>query len=389
MCTGVLVRKFFGKLQSPAPFKIRAPIALKEDGQRVVKAGDVWVLLPHQWILCLYQADILESMSCKDSDLTIFWRSQKESPQMRKCPELWHSLDFAHPSQLPLPFALQGDSAPFLEHDSVHVLSMRCLLTKKSVAESQLLLTCMPKLAAVKETWEKIMECLSWSFTVLYNGRTPKKGFEGQAADGPRGKPMRRCVLWAITGDLEFFFASEFNWPYPNANEICPYCCADQKQESEKPFTDMRPTAAWRSTILSAADLAKKFKHPLLKVPGVSVLTLKLDILHLLDLGVSCYLYGNVLYSIMNGLGGTSKEANLASLNRLLVRLCDAQEVPSGKRIRPLHLSDIAKTSEEYPSLKHIKGARVRWLSPIMVELCKLYKAGKAPKHRLEAVRLL
>ena len=95
---------------------------------------------------------------------------------------------------------------------------------------------------------------------------------------------------------------------------------------------------------MSAADLAKKFKHPLFKVPGVSVPTLKLDILHLLDLGVSCYLYGSVLYSIMNGLGGTSKEANLASLNRLLVRLYDAQEVPSGKRIRPLHLSDIAKT---------------------------------------------
>ena len=87
---------------------------------------------------------------------------------------------------------------------------------------------------------------------------------------------------WAITGGLEFF-ASEFNWPYRNANEICPYCCADQKQESERPFTDMRPTAAWRSTILSPADLAKKFKHPLFKVPGVSVLTLKLDILHLLD----------------------------------------------------------------------------------------------------------
>ena len=151
----------------------------------------------------------------------------------------------------------------------------------------------------------------------------------------------------------------------------------------------MRPTAAWRSTILSAADLAKKFKHPLFKVPGVSVPTLKLDILHLLDLGVSCYLYGNVLYSVMNGLGGTSKEANLASLNKLLVRPYDAQEVPSGKRIRPLHLSDIAKTSEEYTSLKHIKGARVRWLSPIMVELCKLYKAGKAPKHRLEAVTAL
>ena len=180
-----LVRKFFGKLQSPAPFKIRAPIALKEDGQRVVKAGDVWVLLPHQWILCLYQTDILESMSCKDSDLTTFWRSQKESPQMRKCPALWHSLDFAHPSQLPLPFALHGDSAPFLEHDSVHVLSMRCLLTKKSVAESQLLLTCMPKLAAVKETWEKIMECLSGTSQFCTMAERQRKDLRGRLQMAP------------------------------------------------------------------------------------------------------------------------------------------------------------------------------------------------------------
>jgi hypothetical protein len=176
---------------------------------------------------------------------------------------------------------------------------MRCLLTKKSVAESQLLLTCMPKLAAVKETWEKIMECLSWSFTVLYNGRTPKKGFGGPGCRWPQRQANEEmCPLghyWAITGGLEFF-ASEFNWPYRNANEICPYCCADQKQESERPFTDMRPTAAWRSTILSPADLAKKFKHPLFKVPGVSVLTLKLDILHLLDFVIYIYrtTFGNL-----------------------------------------------------------------------------------------------
>ena len=188
----------------------------------------------------LVSSRYIGNMSCKDSDLATFWRSQKESPHMRKCPELRHSLDFAHPSQLLLPFTFHDDSAPFLEHDSVPVLSMRCLLTKKSIAESQLLLTCMPELAAVKETWEKIMECPSWSFTVLYNGRTPKKGFEGQAADGSRGKPMRRCVLWAVTGDLDFL-ASEFNWPYPNANELCPFCCADQKQESERPLLTCNP----------------------------------------------------------------------------------------------------------------------------------------------------
>ena len=114
--------------------KPSAPVAPKEEGQRVVKSGDVWAPLPHRWILCLHEAEILESIYilCKNSGLVALWKSQQHSPQMKKCPELRKSLGFRLPSQLPLPLALHGDGAPFLEHGSIQVLSMRCMLTKRS-----------------------------------------------------------------------------------------------------------------------------------------------------------------------------------------------------------------------------------------------------------------
>lgn len=113
--------------------KPSAPVAPKEEGQRVVKSGDVWAPLPHRWILCLHEAEILESIYilCKNSGLVALWKSQQHSPQMKKCPELRKSLGFRYPSQLPLPLALHGDGAPFLEHGSIQVLSMRCMLTKR------------------------------------------------------------------------------------------------------------------------------------------------------------------------------------------------------------------------------------------------------------------
>ncbi len=57
--------------------KPSAPVAPKEKGQRVVKSGDVWAPLPHRWILCLHEAEILESIYilCKNSGLVALWKA--------------------------------------------------------------------------------------------------------------------------------------------------------------------------------------------------------------------------------------------------------------------------------------------------------------------------
>ena len=166
------------------------------------------------------------------------------------------------------------------------------------------------------------METLAWSFDSLCAGKCPKKDLQNRTVPYNRGKRLRPGILWAISGDLEWF-AMEFGFPYSASNLLCPYCMADQNQKRlERPFTDMRPTAAWRGSYFTIEQLKAKYDHPLFWTPAVSVLSLKLDILHVLDLGVAAYLFGSVLVTVWAQMEG-NREAKMKELNRLLVELYD------------------------------------------------------------------
>ena len=304
-CHRDLMRKYFGKLEAPDPWKQACLLQVKLQGQLEEKIVDSFLLLPHQWILALESGEMLAPLTCTDEELIIFWKSQQKSPQMSLA--MWKCLDFNHPSTLPVPWCLHGDSAPFTEADSLQVLSFRCLLTKRPIGESQLLLTALPKAALTKEGWQKLMETVAWSFSCLAKGVAPKKDGRGKTMEKERGKRFRKGWLWAITGDLEWF-ASEFGFPYPGANLLCPYCQADANLTgSTRPFTDMRPSASWRETLFPDDQLQRKYGgHPLFKVEEVRVSTVKLDVLHTLDLGVAAYMHGSILVEIMNTFGGRS-----------------------------------------------------------------------------------
>ena len=82
-------------------------------------------------------------------------------------------------------------------------------------------------------------------------------------------------------------------------------------------------------------------------------------------------------------------EANLNSLNKLIVRVCDDIGMEASKRLKHLKLTDLAPTREDYPVLKHVKGAKIRWFTPVCVEMCKLYQDSREDKHRLAMVKNL
>ena len=66
--------------------------------------------------------------------------------------------------------------------------------------------------------------------------------------------------------------------------------------------------ALWRDTILSNSQLKTKFQsHPIFKAASVSILSVKLDWLHTVDLEVAAYLHGSLLYSIMEELPGRNR----------------------------------------------------------------------------------
>ena len=171
-----------------------------------------------------------------------------------------------------------------------------------------MLISAFPKASLTKKTMKQIFSLLAWSFEILFSGVIPKKDLFGNHMENYRGRRVRPGVLYSITGDLEWF-CQEFDWPYPSSNQLCPYCSADAMKEGGKhSFTDFRPNASWRGTILSNSQLKKTFQsHPIFKAPSVSILSVKLDWLHTVDLGVAAYLHGSLLYSIMEELPGRNR----------------------------------------------------------------------------------
>ena len=118
-----LLRKHFNDLVAPEPWEVTCEMMAKEEGQRKHKSLGCSTLLPHRWVLALEENDMLPSLTCSDEDLAFFWKSQMGSPQMT--PELKALIREGRRSQLPIPWLLHGDGAPFTEVDSLVVLSMR------------------------------------------------------------------------------------------------------------------------------------------------------------------------------------------------------------------------------------------------------------------------
>ena len=68
-----------------------------------------------------------------------------------------------------------GCSPPHTESDSLMVVSMRSMTTKRPVGESQLLLFALPKSMLAKETLKPIWEIICWSLEAMVQGKWPSK----------------------------------------------------------------------------------------------------------------------------------------------------------------------------------------------------------------------
>ncbi|CAE7266703.1 unnamed protein product [Symbiodinium sp. CCMP2592] len=307
--------------KAPTLREICTPCVVTDSsGEKAVKEKNIPIMLPHEWV----QGGLLESLTASPGDLRKFWSQQRwDSKQFRRQADFFNSLDWEQ--DLPIPWVLHGDAAPYTEVDSLQVVSFRCMITSKKVACSEFLLAVMPKHGADQNTWTKLWDEIADSFVKLAKGKSGKTS-------------LRKGIIMSISGDLEWFSA-EFGWPTASSNFPCPYCGADNlfdEAKSVAPFTDMRATAAWRG-MLRDPDETEMKPHALWRVPAVSFWTMKLDLLHMADLG---------------------------------------------HRLPKLNKTDIV-TPKGYPVLKHIKGRKVRHFAGVAVAMAKLYSKSKKGQHRL------
>ena len=301
-----------------------------------------------------------------------------------------------------MPFLLHGDGVPYTNVDTPQVISIKSMASNSSVDLVQLVLVAIPKSICLSTTWAPIWKHICWSLKALAIGRHPMvdpdgKPFTDKHRSALAGKPLRKAVITSIAGDIEWY-CQEFGFPYAMSNYPCGFCQADNffsKEDGsspvgERPFNDFRSCAAWRSSVYSFEQMQAKYKHPLMEVPGISALSLKIDSLHVIDLGVAAHLYGSLLWSLIEDekhkLGG-SRESAMHYLNKQIVDEYAKLKIPAPSRTGKLLLSNICNSSQQYPVLKHLKGRRIRHFSGVACALAKKYANAEdqASQHRLAA----
>ena len=87
------------------------------------------------------RSNFLELMTADKAALQAFWHQQQELGMLDST--FFQSVDWEE--ELPVPWNLHGDGAPYSEVDSLKIISMRCPLSDLEVQHSQLMLAALPK----------------------------------------------------------------------------------------------------------------------------------------------------------------------------------------------------------------------------------------------------
>ena len=166
-CHRDLMRTYFSGLATPEPFSLAVPLSVKDSvtGHETIQKTSIDIILPHDWVSCM------DGMAGKHllhellniSDCKAFWNMQDfaNNPQIVQAAEYFKSVKHAPESNVPL--LLHGDGVPHTTTDSLLVISMRSLLSKRSVKDSQLLLVCLPKGCLVENSLVEVWQVLVWS----------------------------------------------------------------------------------------------------------------------------------------------------------------------------------------------------------------------------------
>lgn len=363
----------------PEPYHLETQVFAKGKNGKVVKQDALFpILLPHQWVETLEAAgkdDVLGA-----SEVPEFWACQTlQNPRLKKSKAYLQSCgDWK--AEGPIPFALHGDAAPHTETDGLMVLSMRSMCSSLPVNVSQLLLLVAPKSIITPEMWAAVWDVLTWSLTALAKGKMPQRDVKGKPWK-EKGSLVKGMVF-SITGDLEFFY-QEFKFPRPNTANPCGWCRCNQ---TDIPWNDWRSRAEWRKTLKSPEEMMAAFDHKLFNVPGINPLALMLDTLHTLDLGVATHILGNLLWELLEA-SPQSRDVAMRHLNKRIQELYGELGIPAAQRVHAISHKDLRKKAEEYPTLKHQKGARVRKFVPVAKLLAEESCTTTHDQHRLEVLK--
>ena len=167
--------------------------------------------------------------------------------------------------------------------------------------------------------------------------------------------------IWAAIGDLDYW-TKTLELPNSNSNHPCALCPANI---TTHPWWDFRPNAAWLHAIYKQVETT----CGLFLCPGVSVLSLYPDWMHVKHLGIDKVLLGSVLWILVNMiLPGDDASAKLTVIWSDIMRIYKEDNVSC--RYGAIKMTMF--THKTTPKLKG-KAAEIKHLGPVFVKVFRAY----------------
>ena len=411
----------------PSPYLLECPVKVVTSDGLSTSQKRIGMFLPHEWF---HWMSSYPHISGLDS-LEAFWESHSaEDPQLFGNPVMELGIAFAAvfmvlvsylssmhvivPFMLPsqetrekfLPLCLHGDAGAFQKNDSIHVISMRSLLSRQNVATAQLLLLALPKGAISKcpgdpssSTMHHVWSVIKWSFEAAYFNKFPEADHMGKAwpqhswrskmAGQPLNSDGHSALLFAIQGDAEYL-QNEYGLTLASHESMCFHCGANR---SDCPFNDFRPGALWRATMVSHAGTCPT-EHMVSGISGVTGDTFKFDILHTLEEGLTAHCLANCAFDwVLRSAWPGTQDVRLRDLFGKISKHYNELGIDSENRIRRFPMSAFCNVKakwDNFPSLSGIKAKQCRWLVPVFLEICEEFKdADSYSQHKYQCLKHL
>jgi len=235
-----LVRQFSKGLLTPEPYIVNVPLKVRRRTRVSVVTQPLHILLPHEWIGALAEADI-------SADVLGLQRVQGFCNSHDGRDPKFYLNDLGNDK---VPLLVHGDGGQFQKRDSILVLSMRSILATENVKTSQLLLAAVPNKCRTKgvlgDTWEQVWTVVAWSFTALFEGKHPRTDHLGNPwPPGSQralraGTSMPKAVIYALGGDLEYLM-NEYGLRHHAHANPCSWCPCNW---TDLPWNDLKENSA-------------------------------------------------------------------------------------------------------------------------------------------------
>ena len=307
------LRAVYGELATacplPQPYKVEMPF---KDGTFMQS-----ILLPHEWFSAMYdnQQAWRTCILQDDSKLPQFWNLFEKHPCMQQHP-VKRRRNFKN---LAIPISMHGDEVPVVGVGKIWARSALsfswCSLINNALGgkgdDIMIYLWavfekfCVPTQRTRLGTMDCYWQILKWSFGAMFLGIWPSKDWKGQSFDpnSPEGKKSGKQlaggyigVLLQLCGDLDYY-SKWIGLPVSTTHaKPCGLCKATFAGPTS--WMDNRPNSPWQATMLTTGTWREHWASTcaLFDFPGMSALSVAMDLMHNLFLGWLQYVYGSVLY---------------------------------------------------------------------------------------------